>query len=403
MKTKLKLVPKVAPQVKFKTVLIYAAVGFTITTIVGLIAFFVFNIGLPEKAKAAANFNSRKNGDWTFDDTWSERKPNSPVPQGQSVAINAGNEVFVPSGQNLRFNQNSILYINGILVVRDKLLMDQKSELYVGPEGVLIVMGDFDVSQKFTLVNHGKVVLLGNFETGQKPTITNNGDFYSDAKSYITSGEPEQPTSATEKDEPLMAIMSRYGNYTSNLPVSLLNFSAEEASGNVALKWTTLSEINNDFFTIERSTDGKVFETIGTTPGAGSSLIKIGYTYTDYAPLPGLSYYRLKQTDYNGDFEYFKIISLSKQPSQEEFKIISVAPNPFSEQFNVSYNAGATEAVKLQLINSRGEQVYAQVLIPQQGNNKFEFRQGYSQAKGIYFLKLSQSGNETKLIRLIKE
>ncbi|TND08384.1 MAG: putative extracellular nuclease [Bacteroidetes bacterium] len=88
------------------------------------------------------------------------------------------------------------------------------------------------------------------------------------------------------------------------LPVELLSFRGDAGKKDIALSWTTASEINNDYFTIERSVDGTHFETIGTVEGAGNSSQALAYHFTDGKPHDGINYYRLKQTDFNGEFSY---------------------------------------------------------------------------------------------------
>jgi len=75
----------------------------------------------------------------------------------------------------------------------------------------------------------------------------------------------------------------------------------------VQLNWATASETNNDYFTIERSTDGRSFEAIATVYGMGTITEISKYYHTDKNPLNGLSYYRLKQTDFDGQFSYSDI------------------------------------------------------------------------------------------------
>jgi hypothetical protein len=87
-------------------------------------------------------------------------------------------------------------------------------------------------------------------------------------------------------------------------PVKLLSFTAEKASQNVLLKWSTASEKNNDYFTVERSADGIHFEQIGTVKGRGTSNATNYYTFDDYSSYNGSVYYRLKQVDFDGKYEY---------------------------------------------------------------------------------------------------
>jgi hypothetical protein len=97
------------------------------------------------------------------------------------------------------------------------------------------------------------------------------------------------------------------------LPIELLNFEGECAGNSIKLHWTTASELNNDYFTIERSTDGINFSEIGHVDGAGNSDQRLNYSFTDHTFVSNENYYRLKQTDFNGQFSYSKIIVIGNQ------------------------------------------------------------------------------------------
>ena len=93
---------------------------------------------------------------------------------------------------------------------------------------------------------------------------------------------------------------------TTPLPIDLVSFEANANDDQVDLKWITASEINNDFFTIERSADAKEWKEV--LAGAGNSNQTINYFDSDYEPLTGISYYRLKQTDFNDQSSYSNIV-----------------------------------------------------------------------------------------------
>ncbi len=95
---------------------------------------------------------------------------------------------------------------------------------------------------------------------------------------------------------------------TEPLPVELLNFNATAAGNVVNLSWSTASEINNDYFTVERSKDAQQFEAVLQRDGAGNSNTVLTYNDVDSQPYEGLSYYRLKQTDINGEFSYSEVV-----------------------------------------------------------------------------------------------
>ncbi|MDD4150387.1 MAG: T9SS type A sorting domain-containing protein, partial [Bacteroidales bacterium] len=95
------------------------------------------------------------------------------------------------------------------------------------------------------------------------------------------------------------------------LPIELIEFNAKRNENLVDLEWITSSEINNDYFTIERSKDAKNFEFVTNYLGAGNSNKQINYNTTDFNPYNNISYYRLKQTDFDGNFSYSNIVQVN--------------------------------------------------------------------------------------------
>ena len=99
------------------------------------------------------------------------------------------------------------------------------------------------------------------------------------------------------------------------LPVELVEFTAELKGASVVLGWSTLSETNNDYFTVQRSGDGVAFHCIAEILGAGTTVIPQYYGYVDENPLAGVSYYRLKQTDFNGEYSHSHVVPVYVQNS----------------------------------------------------------------------------------------
>lgn len=121
------------------------------------------------------------------------------------------------------------------------------------------------------------------------------------------------------------------GDETNALPIELLSFTGQAQSNTVELSWITASEINNDYFEVQRSTDAVNFTTIGKVSGSGTTLLQSDYGFTDNSPYSGINYYRLKQVDYDGESETFNVISVyfSGLISNSNAYSISVYPNPF--------------------------------------------------------------------------
>ena len=145
------------------------------------------------------------------------------------------------------------------------------------------------------------------------------------------------------------------------LPIALLSFDVVADNNEVALKWTTASEINNDFFTIERSADGRNFEPVGFVQGAGNSNKVLNYHKRDIQPLEGISYYRLKQTDYDGSYEYSYIVSV-KMDNRTNVSDILLYPNPNNGRFNIQH-AGESNLL-FKIYDMHGRMVYASEAAP---------------------------------------
>jgi len=119
------------------------------------------------------------------------------------------------------------------------------------------------------------------------------------------------------------------------LPIELLRFSASiTGTNNVQLDWSTASEINNNYFTIQRTKDGIHFEEVIKIPGAGNSVMKLDYVACDSVPYKGISYYRLMQTDFDGKFAYSNLVTVSFERSFH----CEVYPNPFSAFVTIIMN-----------------------------------------------------------------
>ncbi len=135
------------------------------------------------------------------------------------------------------------------------------------------------------------------------------------------------------------------GNNAITLPVTLTKFTAKAETKTTALYWETASELNNDKFEIEKSTDGKDFLKIGEVKGNGTSQKINAYSYRDFTPANGLNYYRLKQLDFNGAYAYSDIKFVNFDLKETTF---TVFPNPVTEVVNFSETVNTVEIYNLQ-------------------------------------------------------
>lgn len=145
------------------------------------------------------------------------------------------------------------------------------------------------------------------------------------------------------------------------LPIELLSFAATYKKGKVLVQWSTGSEINNDYFTIERSRDAVNTEIIGHVDGAGNSTRTLHYRFTDNRPHTGVSYYRLKQTDFDGSFEYSKWVAVQADAAREQFQVLAVS-SPSGVLLRIYSPTG--QPLQVQLADIYGRIVHSEQFYP---------------------------------------
>ncbi|MEL6674312.1 MAG: T9SS type A sorting domain-containing protein [Bacteroidota bacterium] len=177
-------------------------------------------------------------------------------------------------------------------------------------------------------------------------------------------------------------------------PVEYSLLDAKFVGGKVNLAWSTTKEVNNDRFEVERSIDGRNFTKIGQVSGAGNTTVEQQYFFTDYTPSLGLTYYRLKQVDIDGTFEYSRIMTAA--PSQKMIQYMTLYPNPAVTEVNVQIS-GNEQAEQIRLMDMQGHAVE----IPFQRFSGFQWKLDVSDlAPGVYLLK-AQMENDILVEKLV--
>lgn len=164
------------------------------------------------------------------------------------------------------------------------------------------------------------------------------------------------------------------------LPVEFVSFDAQLNDNNeVDLRWSTASEQNNDFFTVEKSRNGlSSWEFVTHVDAVGNSIETNSYFAKDLNPMPGVSYYRLKQTDLDGEYEYFTIRMIENTTD-----LITIFPNPAKNQVNISSEKIAQ--ANISLISSEGQMVQ---LPPSMLNDGMITLDISSVPNGVYFVRI---------------
>ena len=179
------------------------------------------------------------------------------------------------------------------------------------------------------------------------------------------------------------------------LPVTLVNFTANKQNQNVLVIWSTSNEINNDYFTVEKSYDGINWISIGELNGAENSNGVINYEILDLNAKIGLQYYRLKQTDLTGINSFSKILSINF--SNEINNSIKLYPQPVAGVLNINVPNNESENASVAVYNTFGEK-----LINLENLSGLDFQVDLSKLiNGVYYIELNIDGviSQSKIIK----
>jgi len=181
-------------------------------------------------------------------------------------------------------------------------------------------------------------------------------------------------------------------NALANLPIELISFNAVLNDSKVDLSWATASETNNDFFTIERSKNGLNWENILQVDGAGNSNTVINYFDADQQPLTGISYYRLKQTDFDGNFSYSNVEVVHN--FNESSAQINAFPNPNDgNSFNLEFTGFGDEEVLVVVRDIQGKEYYSKMYLVNDNNTIYAVSLTDKLAVGTYLITASSDEN----------
>jgi len=169
------------------------------------------------------------------------------------------------------------------------------------------------------------------------------------------------------------------------LPIELISFTGKNHGTENILNWQTASEINNDFFTLEHSSDATNFSTLAIIDGAGNSNHTLNYSYTDKNPSKGINYYRLKQTDFNGQYKYSNTIALENN-IENKFDIINTYNNSEQGTMEITFSCSQECVLTIDLYDLTGKKIYS-VAANTEGNNTKVTIPSYLLSKGIYLIK----------------
>jgi len=283
-----------------------------------------------------------------------------------------------------RINSGTI-YIAHPVTLSCDLVLEGNSTIIVESGGTLIFTGDatvsgtgdllvnsggsVEVNGNLNLTGSGNITIDGVLTVGGDLTISGDGTFCGSG-TVIVSG------SISGSTDPC---------FSGVLPVELTSFNAIINDTVVDLYWSTATQLNNDYFTIERSATGENFSPVSKVNGAGTVNQQMDYFERDNYPLPGISYYRLKQTDFNGSYSYSEIVAVKRKAISGE---MSVYPNPANSGgvFFIAFSEFMDEEVLVVIRDIMGKEFYSKLIIVAENNQIIAFDPDQKTPPGTYLI-----------------
>lgn len=314
-----------------------------------------------------------------------------------------GNLVVNSNAQTELANANTV---GGFVTLNQSLVLDGSlsvaTNLTINSNGVLRVDGVVEVKGDLTMGGdiYGKSVASGQYGSiaiDGVTTIYSNG-YLHDNLDFCDAGFPS--SGADNFWGNADATVTYCENTGGSLPVEWLAFEAAIQEEGVELTWMTGSEVNNDFFTVERSTDAEEYEALSIVDAIGQSSEPTVYQLTDRMPPSGRLYYRIRQTDFDGNMSFSDQIEVLME---ETVLRLSVYPNPVSEIATVELNLPEATSGTIALMSIAGQEMRRIETELPAGKSLQQLDVSEFPA-GIYLLQLRTAGNaQWETIRLVKQ
>jgi len=291
------------------------------------------------------------------------------------------------SGNPTSFSQIYISEYSGILSVADPL---DQSAVAIG-NSLAVSSGTKTITYNNELIYGASIGASGALTKGAGFTLRSgaNSNIIEDKNAAAIGAYNASFTSAGGNwVAQLATFISTSSGFV--LPVDLLSFTGECNNNHIVLNWTTAAETNNDYFTIERSEDGSVWENAGTVKSAGNSSVNQNYSFTANETQNPVSYFRLKQTDLDGNFEYFHTIQVNN--CNNNSTAVNIYPNPSNGlAISGSINLKDNQTYTIEIFNSLG------MMVSRYSSSQPEFTVSFPHGltSGVYYARISLAGFST--------
>lgn len=291
----------------------------------------------------SSQYTSQFNGDWTMGATWL-LGISPPLTGGTKLSddVTIAEPTEVTLNNSLEIQSGTTLVVNGKLIVTGNITFKNGSSILVTSTGILHILSSGANANNSTDVTiNGQMIVDGDFEAGSGSAIEGEG--------VVNVG------GTTSGDGTIFGLGTgctgcSFGG--SSLPIDLVSFEASEYNNSINLRWVVASQANNDYYTIYKSYNGVDWVDIVRIEGAGNTNLLMEYEWVDEMVVYGTVYYKLRQTDYNANFEEFLPIAVTVLDPDRHEEIIhtinlsgSEVNNNFKGFIINIYNTGKVEKV----------------------------------------------------------
>lgn len=253
------------------------------------------------------------------------------------------------------------------------------------------IMKDVNTTTNFTISNGATQSLSATWPQTGNYTWTG----VAGTSRTVAVTPPNNATTNYSVTDAFGCVTASYSVTTSNtLPLTLSNYDAVLANKKVYVTWSTSQEINNKYFTIERSPNGRDFTAIGTVSGAGNSSVTKSYSFIDPFPLLGTSYYRLLQTDHDERNQYMGVKKIENN-SLKGFDVKTIST--YNNKLLLQINTAAAGVYQLQVYDITGKKWVNEFVNLNQGIIRKEIQL----KTGIYIYEIKNDKDESQLQKVI--
>lgn len=356
-----------------------------------------------------------------------------------NLTINSGNAnsgtiIIMPSA-TLQLNystfNNFTIYNYGTLIFLNNNVSFQPVTLYNNPYGTVTFTNNLTLNNSSQIINKSNITVKGNMiiQTSSAPALCKSNCALTQVNNQFTNNTPNSVVASSGceclyllgnitlnnnlSNTPELHVCDAPGgtqsgggtwgsatyhpnctSCSSALPIELSEFTANPRDNYVELYWKTATQINNDYFVVEKSKDAQNWQQLVIVKGAGTSYTTLEYLEIDPQPYEGINYYRLKQVDFDGNYSYSQIVAVkfSKQIATGGEPVLFPNPIAAGETLNIQFPANYMEVLVV-LRDMMGKEVFSKVIVFEENNLLYAIPLDKELPSGMYLVIASSHRN----------